>query len=638
MFSASSAAAAAEVVRGAVAPGRFGRGRLARVGTGRLAGAALAALLTVAVPGAAAVAAPPADAAADRPGPQRTGASAVLGDLKTFGAAVVRDHGTETRLPAGLFQMAVEGGGTLQTYGLDPRTPVQSEARYQETPWRGTSLHGNANAGRIRWILHNSYPQVNDLAALAKRSGVPALSEEEAAAGTQVAVWRYAAADGTGITVEALAPRAERLADFLVARAKRLPEPRATLSLDSPAISGTTSAPPAVTGASAAGATADGGSRTAEDASGSGGTGDLAHRFGPVTVRTSARTVSVAPAEESAAQGIRVVDGNGRQVQTARDGSRLYFEVRPRTEAPEDASDDAAGDASDDADGSAAAEDGTGADPAAAAPAAKGGDGGAADDPAGTDASARKGGPSAGGAPVAPETAGPDGTTGPDGSADPDEAAPSTPRAPAAGTAALTVQASTPVPVGRAFTSESRSQTQVLAGSSGTAVTATATVRWAPGGAIPAVVAEEDCDVAGVGVTVANAGDEPFAFEVAGMAGTAAPGERTSTTVPVVEDSGYDFAVTGPDGFEQRFEGVLDCAPAGGVATAAGTGKGEGLAPQAAPKAADGAGKKAAVAEQDADDLATTGASDTTGTVLVVAIALLSAGVLLLVLKRNKRE
>ncbi len=74
-------------------------------------------------------------------------------------------------MPAGLFEMSVEGGGMLQTYCVDLHNPTQRDAKYHETPWSGTSLGANKDAGRIRWILQNSYPQVNDLAALARQGG-----------------------------------------------------------------------------------------------------------------------------------------------------------------------------------------------------------------------------------------------------------------------------------------------------------------------------------------------------------------------------------------------------------------------------------------------------------------------------------
>ncbi|WP_344003581.1 Cys-Gln thioester bond-forming surface protein [Streptomyces thermocarboxydovorans] len=354
--------------------------------------------------------------------PGQGGATATIAGLKTYGAAVIRGAAQEQQIPAGLFEMSVEGGGTLQTYCIDIHTPTQQDARYRETPWSGTSLATNDNAGRIRWILHHSYPQVNDLAALAEKAGVRGrLTEQDAAAGTQVAIWRYS----DDVDVEAVDPQAEQLADYLEKNARNQPEPRASLTLDPPAVSG----------------------RPGE-------------KLGPVTVRTDAPSVTVAPLTGTATGEVRVVDQDGKPVTSATDGSRLYFDI------PEDAPADSA---------------------------------------------------------------------------------------------ELTVHASTTVPVGRAFASESRSQTQILAGSSESTVSATAAVSWSGQGAVPAVSARENCAKGGVDVTVTNPADTPFTIEVTGLKYTIAARESRTVTVPLSEDQAYDFTVSGPGGFAKRFTGHLDC-------------------------------------------------------------------------------
>ncbi|MGC5413380.1 thioester domain-containing protein, partial [Streptomyces sp. DT225] len=68
---------------------------------------------------------------------------------------------------------------------------TQDRAKYLETPWDQTSLGGNKDAGKILWVLQHSFPQVNDLSALAKAAGTGTLTEKTAAAGTQVAIWRF---------------------------------------------------------------------------------------------------------------------------------------------------------------------------------------------------------------------------------------------------------------------------------------------------------------------------------------------------------------------------------------------------------------------------------------------------------------
>jgi len=127
------------------------------------------------------------------------------------------------------------------------------------------------------------------------------------------------------------------------------------------------------------------------------------------------------------------------------------------------------------------------------------------------------------------------------------------------GQAELTVQASTTVPVGRAFAAESRSQTQILAGSSESTVSATASATWAKTGAIPALSAEKNCAKGGIDITASNKGDKAFTFDLLDTTHSIPPGASRTVTVPLQEDQAYDFTIQGPAGFAQRFTGVLDC-------------------------------------------------------------------------------
>ncbi|WP_181794062.1 Cys-Gln thioester bond-forming surface protein [Streptomyces sp. WELS2] len=425
------------------------------------------------------------------------GATATNNGLKTYGEAVIHGDGGDQRVPAGLFEMSVDGGGTLQTYCVDLHNPTQRDARYQETPWSATSLGTNKDAGRIGWILQHSYPQVNDLAALARKAGAHGLTEQDAAAGTQVAIWRYS----DGADVDALDPQAEKLADYLEKSARAIGEPKASLTLDPPAVSGRP--------------------------------GD---RLGPVTVHTNASAVTVSPPADAATSGVRITDKNGKVITSAKDGTRLYFDI------PEDAAGDAG------------------------------------------------------------RTVGS-----------------------AVGTAELTVQASTTVPVGRAFASESRSQTQILAGSSESTVSATATAGWAADGPIPAVSAHEDCAKGGVDITAVNNGDEPFTFQLMGTGHTIPAGATRTVTVPLQEDQAYDFTITGPHGFSHRFTGVLDCKTQGAVTTQTAA----RLPNEPGPASVGGS----AVATTD---LADTGASALTPLITGVAIGLVVIGGAVLVILRRR--
>ncbi|MFD8072015.1 Cys-Gln thioester bond-forming surface protein [Streptomyces sp. NBC_00510] len=447
-----------------------------RRGAARLAVAMVASGLLAA--GSIAVA---GSAIADDATPTAPGATATLGGLKTFGEAVINEGGKEDPVSAGLFEMSVEGGGTIQTYCIDLHNPTQDNAAYKEVSWDESSLHDNADAGKINWILQNSYPQVNDLAALQKTAALSGpLTDKLAAAGTQVAIWRFS--DKADVT--AVDPVAEELADWLEDHAKDLREPAASLTLDPPAVSGKA--------------------------------GDL---LGPITVHTNASTVQVSPAPSNPS-GVKVTDKNGTAVTSAKDGDEVYFDVEAGT---------------------------------------------------------------------------PDGTT------------------------SLTATANTKLPVGRAFTGvNSTTQVQILAGSSDSSVSATATGTWAAKGPIPAVSAEVNCAKNGLDVTAANEGDKPFTFTLADKEYTVEAGKSETITVPVAEDQHYKVTITGPEGFEKTFEGVLDCETAGNG----------GGTPSSSPSPATAGGSEGTgdTGSTTGGDLAETGSSSATPVIAGIAIALVVLG------------
>jgi len=184
------------------------------------------------------------------------------------------------------------------------------------------------------------------------------------------------------------------------------------------------------------------------------------------------------------------------------------------------------------------------------------------------------------------------------------------------------------VPVGRAFASENRSQTQILAGSSESTVSATATANWAKEGAIPALSAEKNCARGGVDVTAVNQGAEAFAFELVGIEHSVPAGESRTVTVTLQEDQAYDFTATGANGFEKRFTGMLDCETQGSASEVTTQTVGEPSPATSASTYSDGT------------DLAETGSSSATPIIGGIAIALVVVGgaALVLVNKRNAPE
>ncbi|QNP63353.1 Cys-Gln thioester bond-forming surface protein [Streptomyces genisteinicus] len=439
-------------------------------------------------------------AAADEPGQNPGGAAATLDGLKTWDDAILTykdgDKTKKKEIAAGLFEMTVDGGGSLQSYCIDIHNPTQDKAKYLETPWGQTSLGANKDAGKILWILQNSYPQVNDLAALAEKAGIKGkLNKKTAAAGTQVAIWRFS----DGAEVEAKNKAAEKLADYLESSAQTLQEPKTSLTLEPSAVSG-----------------------------------KAGSKLGPVTVQTNATEVSVTGPADAAVSGVKVTDKDGKPVTSAANGAELYFDV-------------------------------------------------------------------------------------PEGAAD--------------GSGSLTVEATTTVPVGRAFASASKSQTQILAGSSKTTVTANATATWATKGAIPSVTAEKNCAKGGVDVTAGNEGDSPFTFELAGIKHTIAPGESKTVTVPVAEDQAYDFTITGPNGFSERFQGVLDCETQG---TPAPETPDEEETPSSEPTPASAGGSSEGTTGGEGD-LAATGGSSATPMIAGIAVVLVVAGGAAMFILRKKK-
>ncbi|MFC5720276.1 LAETG motif-containing sortase-dependent surface protein [Streptomyces gamaensis] len=459
-----------------------------RRGSARLLTATLVSGL--AVVGTAAAAGP---AVADDAPRSAGGVSATLGRITAGSEAVVHDRHRTSTVPAGLSEMRVEGGGSLQTYSVDVLTHAVEGAKYKETGWSESSLHANRNAGRVRWILQHSYPQVNDLAALAKEAGTDTLDANSAAAGTQIAIWRYA----DSVEVSTRDQAAAKLADHLYRSAQDSEEPEASLTLSPAAVSGK-----------------------------SGG------RLGPVSVRTNASRVSLEAVGDAESKGVRIVDKDGNPVTTTGDGGEFYLDVRP-----------------------------------GAAP----------------------------------------------------------------GSIPVRATAATKVPVGRVFVGDqTKTQPQILAGSSESTVTATADATWAEQGAIPALSARKNCERGGVDITADNRGDAPFAFELDGVRHTVPPGRSETTLAKVGEDQAYRFAVTGPEGLPGAFSGILDCATGAGAESAARGGKG------AAATTATVVSHVGPAPDRDARrdprgfagrrDLAATGGSSTTPTIAGIAIALIVVG------------
>ncbi|MFC1436129.1 Cys-Gln thioester bond-forming surface protein [Streptacidiphilus sp. N1-3] len=177
-----------------------------------------------------------------------------------------------------------EDGQSLEVYCIDLYHGTRSGVKYQETGWDQSVLSDNPDRGKIQWILEHSYP-VLSTSDLAKEAGVGNLSQDEAAAATQIAIWHFS--DKTDATSKDSTTTA--VANWLEQNATNVSEPAPSLALS----------PASVAGQS----------------------GD---KLGPITVTTNAKSVDL---KFTAPSGVQLVDGNGQAVTSAGNNDKLYVKV-----------------------------------------------------------------------------------------------------------------------------------------------------------------------------------------------------------------------------------------------------------------------------------------------------------------------
>ncbi|MEV8623356.1 Cys-Gln thioester bond-forming surface protein [Streptomyces sp. NPDC051079] len=220
------------------------------------------------------------------------GAAATLGTVVDGGSIDVKVGDKTETYNGGLFNLDVKGGGSLKAYCIDLFTKTKSGTSYKEVGWDESTLHNNKNAGKIRWILQHSYPEVNDLVALADKADTKSLTKDDAAAATQAAIWHFS----DNVETAPKDADANALTKYLVAEADKAPnqeEPKASLSVSPTSVAGK---------------------------SGS--------RLGPVKVSTNAAAgVTKVSLSADAPQGVKVVDKAGKTITSVSDGDELYVDV-----------------------------------------------------------------------------------------------------------------------------------------------------------------------------------------------------------------------------------------------------------------------------------------------------------------------
>ncbi|MFD6095366.1 thioester domain-containing protein [Nocardiopsis flavescens] len=196
---------------------------------------------------------------------------------------------------ATMFQLTLEGGDTLGAYCIDLETSTRNNAWYVEDAWANYPGKGDFTApGKVHWILQNSYPTV-PARTLGQEVDLPRLSEADAMAATQAAIWHFT----NGADLGRAPGNVTRVYRHLVDSAQDLPqEPGPSLT---------------VTPGSAE--------------------GEAGSRIGGFTIETSAASV---PVTVQAPEGVELVDlETGEAVSAVENGDKVGFEVPAGTDAGE---------------------------------------------------------------------------------------------------------------------------------------------------------------------------------------------------------------------------------------------------------------------------------------------------------------
>ncbi|WP_372663405.1 thioester domain-containing protein [Amycolatopsis kentuckyensis] len=210
---------------------------------------------------------------------------------------------------AELFEMKLSNGSTLKLYCVQITVGLRTDVDMVERPWSKyptkpkTSF--NENNAKINWVLHNGYPGVglDALGKALKKAGVEThdgISEREAIAATQAAVWHFS----DGVNLDATKPLAEEkdaganadvaalYAYFTGDQNKGIGEqPKPTLNI------------------------------AADKTEGAAG-----GKIGPFSVATSGDITSLT---SQLPEGVKITDADGKELKNSdvKDGSKLYVDV-----------------------------------------------------------------------------------------------------------------------------------------------------------------------------------------------------------------------------------------------------------------------------------------------------------------------
>ncbi|MGV9364078.1 thioester domain-containing protein [Amycolatopsis sp. NPDC003731] len=230
----------------------------------------------------------------------------VVEDAGTVGYRINLEGGGD--YIAKLFGFKLSDGKTLKLYCVQITVGMRTDVDMVETPWNkypAANSPFNKNSDKINWVLHHGYPGVKltDIEAALAKQGVKVhdgVSEREAIAATQAAVWHFS----DGVNLNLTKPLAENnpaeanadvaaLYSYLIGdQNKGIGEqPKPTLNIAGPKTEG-----------------------------------KAGTKIGPFQVATSGDITSLTT---ELPDGVKVTDADGKELKTAdvKDGSKLFVDV-----------------------------------------------------------------------------------------------------------------------------------------------------------------------------------------------------------------------------------------------------------------------------------------------------------------------
>ncbi|MET8997259.1 thioester domain-containing protein [Amycolatopsis sp. NPDC004169] len=212
-----------------------------------------------------------------------------------------------------LFSLKLSDGSTLRLYCVQITVGMRTDVDMVERPWSkypAANSPFERNSAKINWVLHHGYPGValDVLGSALAKSGVKVhdgISEREAIAATQAAVWHFS----DGVNLNLTKPLAEygtadagadvaALYGYLTGDENQgiAQQPKPTLNI------------------------------AAEKTEGAAGT-----KIGPFSVATSGDITSLTT---ELPNGVKVTDAEGKELKTAdvKDGSKLFVDVPAGTQ------------------------------------------------------------------------------------------------------------------------------------------------------------------------------------------------------------------------------------------------------------------------------------------------------------------